>query len=65
VLYDTSAQYLGVAGNDGVRVFAHKSWDELVRFEEGGDVSDLAFGLQGKEIWGASGREVRIWGLEG
>lgn len=65
VLYDTSAQYLGVAGNDGVRVFAHKTWDELVRFEEGGDVSDLAFGLQGKEIWGASGREVRIWGLEG
>lgn len=64
VLYDTSAQYLGVAGNEGVRVFAHKSWDELVRFEEGGDVSDLVFGPQGKEIWGASGREVRIWGLE-
>jgi pre-mRNA-processing factor 19 len=65
VLYDTSAQYLGVAGNEGVRVFAHKSWDELVRFEEGGEVSDLVFGPHGKEIWGASGREIRIWGLEG
>lgn len=64
VLYDTSAQYLGVAGNEGVRIFAHKTWDELVRFEEGGDVSDLVFGPQGKEIWGSSGREVRIWGLE-
>ncbi|KAH7927406.1 nuclear matrix protein NMP200 [Leucogyrophana mollusca] len=65
VAYDYSAQYLGVAGNEGVRVFAHKSWDELVRFEEGGDVSDLVFGEQGKEIWGTSGREVRIWGLPG
>ncbi|KAH7915146.1 nuclear matrix protein NMP200 [Hygrophoropsis aurantiaca] len=65
VVYDYSAQYLGVAGNEGVRVFAHKSWDELVRFEEGGEVSDLVFGPQGKEIWGTSGREVRIWGLPG
>ena len=64
VLYDASAQFLGVAGNEGVRVFAHKTWDELVRFEEGGEVSDLVFGPHGKEIWGASGREVRIWGLE-
>lgn len=65
VLYDTSAQYLGVAGNEGVRVFAHKTWDELVRFEEGGEVTDLVFGPHGKEIWGSSGREVRVWGLEG
>lgn len=63
VLYDTSAQFLGVAGSEGVRVFAQKTWQELARFEEGGDVSDLAFGEQGKEIWGASGREVRIWGV--
>lgn len=63
VLYDTSAQYLGIAGNEGARVFAHKSWEELVRFEEGGDVSAMEFGDQGKEIWGASGREIRIWGL--
>lgn len=64
VLYDYSAQFLGVAGNEGVRVFAHKSWEELARFEEGGEVSDFVFGPHSKEIWGASGREVRIWGLE-
>ncbi|KAG1864644.1 nuclear matrix protein NMP200 [Suillus subalutaceus] len=57
------AQYLGVAGSEGIHVFAHKSWDELVRFEEAGDVSDIVFGEQGKEIWATSGREVRIWGL--
>ncbi|KAJ6519404.1 WD40-repeat-containing domain protein [Mycena sanguinolenta] len=62
VLYDTSAQFLGVGGSQGVRVFAHKSWDELTRLEEGGEISDFVFGTQGKEIWGASGREVRIWG---
>ncbi|KAI0067961.1 WD40 repeat-like protein [Artomyces pyxidatus] len=63
VVYDYSAQLLGVGGNEGVRVHAHKSWEELVRFEEGGDISDLVFGAQSKEIWGTSGREVRIWGL--
>ncbi|TFY80184.1 hypothetical protein EWM64_g3824 [Hericium alpestre] len=63
VAYDFSAQLLGVAGSEGVRVYAHKSWEELVRFEEGGETSDLAFGAQSKEIWGASGRDVRIWGL--
>lgn len=62
VHYDHSAQLLGVAGNEGVRVFAHKSWEELVRFEEGGEVVDFAFGENGQEIWGVSGRDVRIWG---
>jgi pre-mRNA-processing factor 19 len=63
VLYDTSAQFLGVAGNLGARVFAHKTWEELIKLEEGGEVSDIVFGEQGKEIWGATGREVRIWGV--
>lgn len=63
VVYDYSAQLLGVAGSEGARVYAHKSWEELVRFEEGGEVSDIVFGDQGKEIWGISGRDVRIWGL--
>ncbi|KAI0639066.1 nuclear matrix protein NMP200 [Trametes polyzona] len=62
VAYDTSAGFLGVAGNEGLRVFAHKTWEELVRFEEGGEVADFAFSADGKEIWGATGREVRIWG---
>ncbi|KAI0803113.1 WD40-repeat-containing domain protein [Irpex lacteus] len=63
VVYDYSAQFLGVAGSEGVRVFAYKTWEELARFEETGDVVDLAFADNGKEIWGASGRDVRIWGL--
>ncbi|KAF9269950.1 WD40 repeat-like protein [Marasmius fiardii PR-910] len=61
--YDPSAQYLGVTGGGGARVFVNKTWEELVKFEEGGEVTTLAFGENGKEIWGVTGREVRIWGL--
>ena len=63
VVYDYSAQLLGVAGNEGARIFAHKTWEELAQFQEGGEVSSLAFGPESKEIWGTTGREVRIWGL--
>jgi len=63
VVYDTSAQFLGIATSQGARIYAHKTWEELLRLDEGGDVSDLAFGQLGKEIWGSTGREVRIWGL--
>lgn len=63
VVYDYSAQFFGVAGNEGGRAYAHKTWEELVRFEEGGEISALAFGHLGKEVWGVTGREVRIWGL--
>lgn len=63
VVYDYSANYFGVAGSEGARVFAHKTWDELVRFEEVGDMTDLVFGNQGKEIWASSGREIRIWSV--
>jgi pre-mRNA-processing factor 19 len=62
VLYDVTAQFLGIAGNEGARVFLHKTWEELTRCEEGGEVTDIAFGPEGKQIWGASGREIRIWG---
>lgn len=62
VVYDYSAQYFGVAGSEGGRVFAHKTWEELVRLEEGGEMADIAFGQLGKEVWGVTGREVRIWG---
>ncbi|KAG6868551.1 hypothetical protein C0993_001247 [Termitomyces sp. T159_Od127] len=41
VLYDTSAQFFGVAGNLGTRLYAHKTWEELVRLEEGGEVADF------------------------
>ncbi|KAF9023392.1 Prp19-domain-containing protein [Hymenopellis radicata] len=63
VLYDTSAQFFGVAGSGGGRVYANKTWEELTRLEEGGDMSDIAFGEMGQEIWGATGREIRVWGL--
>lgn len=62
VSYDISANLLGVAGNEGLRVFKHKTWDQVGGFDEGGEVSDFAFGNMGREIWGATGREVRIWG---
>jgi pre-mRNA-processing factor 19 len=62
VAYDHAVRLLGVAGSGGLRVFAHKSWEEVVSFEEGGEVTDFAFGPLSQEIWGASGREVRIWG---
>ncbi|KIK70432.1 hypothetical protein GYMLUDRAFT_65663 [Collybiopsis luxurians FD-317 M1] len=63
VVYDVSAQYLGVAGNLGGRVFMNKTWEELVRFEEGGEMNDFVYGDMGKELWGVTGREVRIWSL--
>jgi len=63
VTYDYNANYFAVAGNEGVRVFAHKTWQELVSFEEAGGATDVAFAEHGKEIWATSGREVRIWGL--
>ncbi|KAJ3994957.1 nuclear matrix protein NMP200 [Lentinula boryana] len=63
VVYDVSAQFLGVAGASGGRLFMYKSWEELARFEEGGEMSDFVFGDMGKELWGVTGREVRIWGL--
>ena len=63
VLYDPSAQFLGVAGNQGVKIFAHKTWEELLILEEGVGISDFAFGELGKELWDAGGREVRIWSL--
>ncbi|KAF9072733.1 WD40-repeat-containing domain protein [Rhodocollybia butyracea] len=63
VIYDTSAQYLGVAGNLGGRVFMNKTWEELVRFDEGGEMSDFVFGDMGKDFWGVTGREVRMWSL--
>lgn len=63
VSYDIGAQYFGVAGSGGGRIYQHKNWQELTRFEEGGEMNDLVFGPDGREMWGVTGREVRIWGL--
>jgi pre-mRNA-processing factor 19 len=62
VAYDASAKMLGVAGAGGLRLFAHKTWEALATFEEGGPVADFAWTGLGKELWGAAGREIRIWG---
>ncbi|KAF8350167.1 WD40-repeat-containing domain protein [Amanita rubescens] len=58
VTYDASAQFLAIAGSLGGRIFAHKTWEELLQVDEGGEMSDI-------EIWGSTGREVRIWGMPG
>ncbi|KAH0838556.1 nuclear matrix protein NMP200 [Lanmaoa asiatica] len=63
VVYDYSANFFGVAGNEGIRLFAHKTWEELVRFEEASDVTDLVFGNQGKELWATSGRGGQDLGI--
>jgi pre-mRNA-processing factor 19 len=62
VLYDTGGFFFGVAGKEGLRVFAYKTYEELRKFDDAGELSDLAFGPLGKEIWAAGGRQVRIWG---
>lgn len=62
LVYDPSAQFLGVAGSGGATIFAHKTWDEVVKLNDGDEVVDLQFTIDGEEIWGLSGREVRIWG---
>jgi len=63
VQYDLGAHYLGIAGSD-IRVVANKTWAELVRLEGGSsDVMDFTWGTDAKDIWGASGREVRIWSV--
>lgn len=64
IKYDVSAQFLGVAGTGDVRVLANKTWEELARFEHsaGVEVADFVFGKEARDIWTASGREVRVWG---
>ena len=61
VKYDASSQFLGVSGSAGIKVFAHKTWKPVVEFGDAGDVVDFAWGSEAKEIWGAVGREVRVW----
>ena len=62
--YDLGAHYyLGIAGSD-IRVVANKTWAELVRLEGGSsEVMDFTWGMDAKDIWGASGREVHIWSV--
>jgi pre-mRNA-processing factor 19 len=60
--YDLSAKMLAIGGAGGLRVFAHKTWEPVLALDGIGAVADFAWAGLGKEIWGATGREVRIWG---
>jgi len=64
VKYDTgSSLFLGVAGNEGLRVFRHKTWEEVVRLDSGGlALSDLDWNADATQLWATGGREVRMWG---
>ena len=63
VRYDAgSSLFLGVAGNEGLRVFRHKTWEEVVRLDTGGlALSGLDWNADATQLWAAGGREVRMW----
>ena len=61
VEYDSGAQYFAVAGSAGARLYAHKTWEELIKFDEDSEISDVVFGELGQEVWTTSKREVKIW----
>jgi pre-mRNA-processing factor 19 len=64
VKYDTgSSLFIGVAGNEGIRVFRHKTWEEIVRLDTDGlSMSDLDWNADATQLWATGGREVRMWG---
>ena len=65
VRFDPSAQFLSVAGTD-LRVYANKTWDELLKFEDNaGVLTGARFGKLGAEIV-VSGmdRTLRVLGAE-
>lgn len=63
VRFDPSAQFLSVAGTD-LRVYANKSWDELLKFDDNNaNLTAARFGKLGSEIVLAGlDRTVRILG---
>ena len=63
VTYDYSAQFLGVGGAAGARVFLPNKTKEEVWRHDGDAIATLTFGQLGKSIWAASGREVKVWGV--
>jgi len=64
VKYDTgSSLFLGVAGNEGMRIFRHKTWEELVHLNTGGlALSCVDWNSDATQLWAVGGREVRMWG---
>lgn len=65
VRFDPSAQFLTVSGTD-FRVYANKTWDELVKFDDNaGVISGARFGPLGKEIvLGGLDRSLRVLGVK-
>ncbi len=63
VRFDPSAQFLGVAGTD-YRVYANKSWDELLKFDDNaGDLTAARFGpLGGQIVLSGMDRTLRVLG---
>ena len=61
VRFDTSAQFLSVTGTD-LRVYANKSWEELLKFDDNASVlTGARFGALGKEIvTGGLDRTLRV-----
>ena len=63
VTYDYSAQFLGVGGAAGAKIFLPNKTKEEVWRHDGDAITGLAFGQLGKSIWATSGREVKVWGV--
>lgn len=65
VRFDPSAQFLSVAGTD-LRVYANKSWDELLKFDDNNGILTAArFGNLGSEIvLSGLDRTVRVLGQQ-
>lgn len=66
VRFDPSAQFLTVAGTD-LRVYANKSWEELLKFEDNaGLLTGARFGKLGSEIvLSGMDRTLRVLGAKG
>ena len=65
IKYDPgSGLYIAIAGNEGIKIYRHKSWDEIIHlpFDEGVDVLGVDWSLDGRQLWGAGHRTVRGWG---
>ena len=65
VRFDSSAQYLAVSGTD-FRIYANRTWDELLTFEENaGVLTGARFGPLGSEIvLSGMDRSLRVLGAQ-
>ena len=66
VRFDPSAQFLAVSGTD-LRVYANKTWDELLKFDDNaGVLTGARFGKLGSEIvLSGMDRTLRVLGAKG